>query len=59
MPTAQTKYYEILTATMETHQNTTRKIATWYIEYHILTLQTKFRLLLNTGVYLYNRVLQA
>ena len=50
---AQTKYYEILTATMPIPRNTTRKIASWYIEfeYHLSTLQKHFRLLLKKGVY--------
>ena len=48
----QTKYYEMLTTTMETPYNTTCKIAYWCIEfeYHFSTLQHKFRLLLNKGV---------
>ena len=53
IPNARTKYYEILLARTKTPHNTTHKITNRYCEfkYHFSTLQKKFRLLLNKGVY--------
>ena len=52
IPNARTEYYEISPAYSRTPHNTTHKIASLYLEfkYHFLTLQKKFRLLLNKGV---------
>ena len=52
IPNAQTKYYEIWPAYTKTPHDTTHKIANLYFEFkcHFLTLQKKFRLLLNKGV---------
>ena len=54
IPNAQTKYYEILPAHTKTPRYTSHRIANRYVEfkYHFLTLQKKFRLLLNKGVLL-------